>query len=118
MQAGVSTPALTEQEAQRLVRRKSLREPSLLWAYVWELDRHAEQRQRPWSRHGPSLRATADASERDDPMQSPLTDLQARHLMKLVAETSAWCTHQADANDPANSLRALRPRPGLLLSRE
>jgi hypothetical protein len=51
-------------------------------------------------------------------MTTTLNHAQAQHFMKLVAETSAWCTHQADANDPANSLRTLRPRPGPLMSRE
>lgn len=51
-------------------------------------------------------------------MQMPFTDEQAQGFMKLVAETAAWCTRQADANDPANTLRTFQPRPGLLKSRE
>jgi hypothetical protein len=35
---------LLEKEARALVRRKSLSEASLLWTYVWELDRRAKQK--------------------------------------------------------------------------
>jgi hypothetical protein len=47
-----------------------------------------------------------------------LTDAQAEYFMKLVAETSTWCARDADANDPAKSLRTLRPSPYTLASRE
>lgn len=41
--AGEKLP-ITEPEAQRLVRRTTLREPALLWTYVWELDRRARNK--------------------------------------------------------------------------
>ena len=35
---------ITEKDARQLVRRKNLHEASLLWTYVWELDRRAKQK--------------------------------------------------------------------------
>jgi hypothetical protein len=35
---------ITEKDARKLVRRKSLHEPSLLWTYIWEMDRRAKQK--------------------------------------------------------------------------
>jgi hypothetical protein len=35
---------ITDKDARRLVRRKSLHDASLLWTYIWELDRRARQK--------------------------------------------------------------------------
>jgi len=42
--ASAEQMALAEKEARLLVRRKSLHDASLIWTYVWELDRRAKRK--------------------------------------------------------------------------
>lgn len=42
--AAAAKVPITDKDARRLVRRKDLREASVIWTYVWELDRRSKQK--------------------------------------------------------------------------